>query len=78
MGYYRYELKYIISKKQAYTLKTSLLSVMSVDSLANGGMGGYTISSLYFDDLDSTAYFEKQRKKNSLTNALSFMMDTLK
>ena len=59
MRRYRYELKYIINKKQAYTLKTSLLAVMSVDALANGGMGGYTISSLYFDDLDSTAYFEK-------------------
>lgn len=60
MRRYRYELKYIISKKQAYTLKESLLSVMDVDAIANGGMGGYTISSLYFDDLDSTAYFEKQ------------------
>ena len=59
MRRYRYELKYIINKRQAYTLKESLLTVMSVDALANGGMGGYTISSLYFDDLDSTAYFEK-------------------
>ncbi len=59
MRRYRYELKYIISKKQAYTLKTSLLAIMDVDALASGGMGGYLISSLYFDDLDSTAYFEK-------------------
>ena len=43
----------------AYILKKRLLSVMSIDKLANGGEDGYIISSLYFDDLESTAYFEK-------------------
>ena len=59
MRRYRYELKYIITPQMAYILKKRLLTIMDVDSLANGGANGYTISSLYFDDLDSTAYFEK-------------------
>ena len=59
MRRYRYELKFIITPTMAYFLKTRLLNVMEVDSLANGGSNGYTISSLYFDDLESTAYFEK-------------------
>ena len=59
MRKYRFELKYIINKKDALFLKQRLLNVMDVDALANGGTNGYTISSLYFDDLDSTAYFEK-------------------
>ena len=59
MRKYRYELKYIITPTMAKILKARLLSVMSVDTLANGGTKGYTVSSLYFDDLDSTAYFEK-------------------
>ena len=59
MRRYRYELKYIITPTMAYILKKRLLNIMSIDALANGGTDGYTISSLYFDDLDSTAYFEK-------------------
>ncbi len=59
MRRYRYELKYIITPKMAYILKTRLLTIMNVDALATGGVNGYLISSLYFDDLDSTAYFEK-------------------
>ena len=59
MRKYRYELKYIITPTMAYILKKRLLTVMSIDKLANGGEEGYTISSLYFDDLESTAYFEK-------------------
>lgn len=59
MRKYRYELKYIITPTIANILKSRLLNVMDVDTLANGGKKGYTISSLYFDDLDSTAYFEK-------------------
>lgn len=59
MRKYRFELKYIINKKDALFLKQRLLNVMDVDALATGGTNGYTISSLYFDDLDSTAYFEK-------------------
>ena len=59
MRRYRYELKFIISPKMAYILKTRLLTIMDVDQLANGGANGYLISSLYFDDIDSTAYFEK-------------------
>ena len=59
MRKYRYELKYIITPKMATILKTRLLTIMDIDSLASGGKKGYTISSLYFDDLASTAYFEK-------------------
>lgn len=59
MRKYRYELKYIITPKIAYILKKRLLAIMDVDELALGGSDGYTISSLYFDDLDSTAFFEK-------------------
>ena len=59
MRKYRYELKYIITPQTAEILKNRLLSVMEVDKMAKSADGSYTISSLYFDDLDSTAYFEK-------------------
>lgn len=57
MRKYRYELKYIITPKMAEILKNRLLNVMEYDTMAKDG--SYIISSLYFDDLDSTAYFEK-------------------
>ena len=59
MRRYRYELKYIITPTMAHFLKVRLLTIMNIDSLANGGTSGYKISSSYFDDIDSTAYFEK-------------------
>ncbi|MBQ4633898.1 MAG: polyphosphate polymerase domain-containing protein [Bacilli bacterium] len=59
MRKYRYELKYIISSSMAEILKNKLLTIMEIDQFAKSENGEYTISSLYFDDLESTAYFEK-------------------
>ena len=55
---YRHELKYLISRQDAELLKLRLPHVMERDSHA-GETGRYTIRSLYFDDFESRAYFEK-------------------
>lgn len=58
MPKYRYEIKYMINKNMAEILKQRLSLVMDKD--INGTKDGtYLIRSLYFDDNDSTAYFEK-------------------
>ena len=55
---YRHEYKYLISKADAELLKLRLPHIMERDPHA-GETGQYTIRSLYFDDLASTAYFDK-------------------
>ena len=55
---YRHELKYLISRRDAELLKLRLPHVMQRDSHA-GESGRYTIRSLYFDDFESRAYYEK-------------------
>ena len=55
---YRHEYKYLISRQSAELLKRRLPHFMQPDSHA-GPSGTYTIRSLYFDDLDFTAYREK-------------------
>ena len=55
---YRHELKYLISRRDAELLKLRLSHVMQRDSHA-GESGRYTIRSLYFDDFESRAYYEK-------------------
>lgn len=55
---YRHELKYLISRRDAELLKLRLPHVMERDSHA-GETGRYTIRSLYFDDFESRAYYEK-------------------
>lgn len=53
---YRHEIKYTISKTQAYILKEKLLKIMEVDPY---GKKGYFIRSLYFDTPTNEAYNEK-------------------
>lgn len=56
---YRYELKFIITKDFAKILTHNLRGVMSLDQNAFYQDGTYLIRSLYFDDLEQTAYHEK-------------------
>jgi hypothetical protein len=65
---YRHELKYIISKELATVLKERLKLVMEIDKNSKYKDNTYLIRSLYFDDVNSTAYYEKlsgviERKK---------------
>lgn len=54
---YRHEIKFIINSNQAEMLKIKLRLLMTPD--ANSVDGSYRITSLYFDDLSSSAYYEK-------------------
>ncbi len=54
---YRHELKFILNKTQAEILKYRLSLIMDVDS--NSIDNKYYIRSLYFDDVYSSAYYEK-------------------
>ena len=54
----RHEFKFLISKADAELLKLRLPHIMQRDPHA-GEAGRYTIRSLYFDDLDAAAYYEK-------------------
>ena len=54
----RHEYKYLISKADAELLKLRLPHIMQRDPHA-GETGRYTIRSLYFDDLQAAAYYEK-------------------
>lgn len=56
---YRYELKYEISAGTAELLKRQLKCVMEPDSHSVAEEYSYDIRSLYFDDPESSAYFEK-------------------
>lgn len=54
----RHEIKYVVSLREAELLKYRLPSLMRRDPYALAD-GSYFIRSLYFDDLDYTAYHEK-------------------
>lgn len=56
---YRHEIKYTISNAQAELLNRELKTLMSLDTNAFYEDGSYLIRSLYFDDLESSAYYEK-------------------
>ena len=58
MRKYRNEIKYIISKAASVELKSKLSSLLDSDPNADEN-GEYIIKSLYFDDLESSAYYEK-------------------
>lgn len=59
MPNYRYENKYIISEYTATLLKIQLKSLMQLDSHSISDDVSYEIRSLYYDDLDNNAYFDK-------------------
>ncbi|WP_430885667.1 polyphosphate polymerase domain-containing protein [Fusibacter sp. JL216-2] len=63
----RFELKYLIGKKDYYLLKQLLPRVLKIDPNNSGGEF-YTVSSIYFDDPFDTSFYEKvdgvfERKK---------------
>jgi len=59
MRKYRNEIKFIINKDSAEILKRKLSLLMDVDTNSYTEDNSYFIRSLYFDDLYSTAYYEK-------------------
>lgn len=56
---YRHEIKFIISKQMSLILKQRLALTMDVDKNSVNLDNTYFIRSLYFDDINSTAYYEK-------------------
>ena len=56
---YRNEIKYVISKESALILQKKLSLLMDIDSNSINDDNSYFIRSLYFDDIYSTAYYEK-------------------
>lgn len=55
----RHELKYLISESEYLWLRDRLIAFMPLDSNADAASRGYHIRSLYFDDPENTALFEK-------------------
>lgn len=56
---YRHEIKFIISKQMSLVLKQRLALAMDIDKNSVNLDNTYFIRSLYFDDINSTAYYEK-------------------
>ena len=56
---YRHELKFKISNSAAEVLKQKLSLILGKDKNAFYEDGSYLIKSLYFDDRDSSSYYEK-------------------
>src|SRR5574344_730030 len=56
---YRHELKFKISNSAAEILKQKLSLIMSKDKYGYFEDGSYLIKSLYFDDRESSSYYEK-------------------
>lgn len=56
---YRHELKFKISNSATEVLKQKLSLILKKDKNAYYSDGSYLIKSLYFDDLDSSSYYEK-------------------
>jgi len=54
----RHELKYFINQAELEALRARLRPVMHLDSHCRNGEP-YVIRSLYFDDIDDTAYYDK-------------------
>ncbi len=59
MSEYRNEIKFILNKNDAERLKYNLSLIMDVDKNSINEDNTYFIRSLYFDDLFSTAFYEK-------------------
>lgn len=53
---YRHELKYLLNKYDAESLKSKLSVIMDVD--LNSNTNGYSVSSLYFDTINNRFYDE--------------------
>jgi len=55
---YRHELKYVVNRHQYFIIRQRLRNLIKLDE-HTGGSGEYHIRSLYFDDMDDTALYEK-------------------
>lgn len=55
---YRNELKFFINAHQRNTMACKLSNICQRDSFSDAD-GGYLVSSLYFDDYDQSAFFDK-------------------
>lgn len=56
----RHELKYFINPGDAVALRCRLKPVLKLDRHCNGPERSYAIRSLYLDDVDDSAYYDKQ------------------
>ena len=56
---YRYELKFLLTEKQAEVLKYRLSLIMEKEMNTLNPAGEYYIRSLYYDDIYNTDYYEK-------------------
>lgn len=78
---YRHEIKHFINEADAVAIRQNLTAVAAIDSYAQKD-GCYRIRSLYFDDLNNTALWEKldgvnERRKFRIryyNNDLSYIM----
>ena len=59
MSRYRHEYKYVIDSKQEQILKMKVAAVMRLDKNVKD-MRGYRITSLYFDDINNSCYYENE------------------
>ena len=59
MSKYRHEYKYMIDAKQEQILRIKAGGLMSLDKHA-GNLGGYRITSLYFDDSTNSCFYENE------------------
>lgn len=59
MSKYRHEYKYMIDVKQEQILRIKAGGLMALDKYAKD-LGGYRITSLYFDDSDNSCFYENE------------------
>lgn len=59
MSKYRHEYKYMIDSKQEHILRLKASGLMQLDRFA-ADEGGYRITSLYFDDLGNSCFYENE------------------
>lgn len=78
---YRHEYKFLISRSAAALLRLRLPHIMERDPHA-GPEGRYTIRSLYFDDMNHSAYAEKisgmERRVKYRIRFYNYKLDTIK
>ncbi|MBQ9148935.1 MAG: polyphosphate polymerase domain-containing protein [Oscillospiraceae bacterium] len=78
---YRHEYKFLISRSAAQLLKMRLPHIMERDTHA-GPTGQYTIRSLYFDDMNHSAYAEKvsgvERRVKYRIRFYNYKLDAIK
>ena len=78
---YRNELKFIINAGQKYLIENKLRNLCQRDSFSDES-GGYLISSLYFDDYNQSAFYDKANgirdRKKFRIRVYNFQTDVIK